>query len=138
MPYTQTIIVRSKGFCDIIDITDKVSLAVRKSEIKNGIAVIFVPGSTAAITTLEANAGLEDDLKEVLEKIAPQNKTYHHDEKWGDGNGFSHIRASLFGPSLTIPIVQGELILGTWQQIVLCDFDNRARERKIVIQIMGE
>ena len=138
MLYTQTITISTKGFCDVIDITDKISDIIQKSKIVNGIVVIFVPGSTAGVTTIEINAELEKDLKEALERIAPQNKTYHHDEKWGDGNGFAHIRASLIGPSLTIPIIDGKLILGTWQQIVLCDFDNRAREREVMIQILGE
>lgn len=138
MIYNQTIKISTQGFCDIIDITDKVSAIVKDSKIKNGLAVVFVAGSTAGVTTIEANANLEKDLAEALEIIAPTNKTYYHDEKWGDGNGFSHIRAALIGPSLTIPIISGKLQLGTWQQIIICDFDNRKRNREILVQVIGE
>ena len=138
MTFHENISIATKGYCDVVDITDHVAGAVQKSKISNGIVVVFVVGSTAAITTLEANANLEKDLNEALEIIAPKNKSYYHDEKWGDGNGFSHIRASLIGPSLAIPIVHGELTLGTWQQIVLCDFDNRSRKREIVVHILGD
>ena len=138
MIYNENISIITKGYCDVVDITDHVADTVQKSKISNGIVVVFVVGSTAAITTLEANANLEKDLNEALEIIAPKNKSYYHDEKWGDGNGFSHIRASLIGPSLAIPIVHGELTLGTWQQIVLCDFDNRSRKREIVVHILGD
>lgn len=137
MNYQEKIKVSSKGFCDIVDITGSVQDAVSKSKIKDGIVVVFVAGSTAAITTIEMNAGLEADFKEALEIIAPENKKYHHDEKWGDGNGFSHVRSSLVGPSLSIPVSENEMILGTWQQIVLADFDNRSREREVVIKIIG-
>ena len=95
-------------------------------------------GSTAALTTVEYEPGLIKDLKELAEKIVPSNRRYHHDDRWGDDNGFSHLRASLFGPSLAIPIEQGQLSLGTWQQIVLLDFDNRPRTREITVQFMGE
>ena len=133
-----TIRISTKGFCDIIDITDQVQNIVTQSEVKEGICLIFVPGSTAGITTIEADANLEGDLKEALEVVAPQNRKYHHDERWQDGNGFSHVRAALIGPSLTVPIAEGQLALGTWQQIVLCDFDNQSRERKVIVQIIGE
>jgi len=99
---------------------------------------VFVPGSTGGITTIEYEPGLKRDLPEALDKIAPMNKTYHHDATWGDGNGFAHVRAAFIGPSLTVPFSDGRLHLGTWQQIVLLDFDNRSRHRRIVVQIMGE
>lgn len=138
MVYQNKFKISTQGFCDIIDITAQVQDIVNQSKIKNGLAVVFVAGSTAGVTTLEANANLEKDLEETLEIIAPQNKKYHHDEKWGDGNGFSHVRASLIGPSLSVPIADSQLILGTWQQIVLCDFDNRKREREVIIQVLGD
>ncbi len=130
--------IKTKGFCDIIDVTREVSDIVSKSKIENGIATIFCPHSTAGITTIEYEKGVLTDFKELIEKVIPQNKTYHHDKTWGDGNGFSHLRASLLGPSLSVPISDKKLILGTWQQIVFCDFDNRPRERKIQIKIVGD
>lgn len=126
------------GFCDIIDISTKVRRHLSESAIQNGLATLFVSGSTAALTTVEYEPGLIKDLKELAEKIVPSNRRYHHDDRWGDDNGFSHLRASLFGPSLAIPIEQGQLSLGTWQQIVLLDFDNRPRTREITVQFMGE
>jgi len=138
MFYNDKISISTKGVCDIIDITDKVASIIIESKIENGVAVVFITGSTAAVTTLEANANLESDLCEALEQIAPQNKKYHHDEKWGDGNGFSHVRASLLGSSLSIPVINSQMQLGTWQQIVACDFDNKARQREILVQIIGD
>ena len=129
---------KTRGYCDIIDITAKVQEQIRKEKIQRGLASLFVSGSTAALTTIEYEPGLVQDLKELLEKLIPSNKKYHHDDRWGDDNGFSHLRASLFGPSLQIPIDSGRLLLGTWQQIVLVDFDNRPRTREVVVQIMGE
>ena len=126
------------GFCDIIDISTKVRRHLSESAIQNGLATLFVSGSTAALTTVEYEPGLIKDLKELAEKIVPSNRRYHHDDRWGDDNGFSHLRASVFGPSLAIPIEQGQLSLGTWQQIVLLDFDNRPRTREITVQFMGE
>ena len=129
---------KSQGFCDIIDITAKVQEQIQKEQVRNGLATLFVSGSTAALTTIEYEPGLVQDLKELLERLIPSNKKYHHDDRWGDDNGFSHLRASLFGPSLQIPVESGRLLLGTWQQIVLVDFDNRPRTREIMVQIMGE
>ncbi len=130
--------LKTQGFCDIINITDKVSDFVEKSKIKDGIALIFCAHSTAGITTIEYEEGILADLKELVEKLIPQDKSYHHDKTWGDGNGFSHLRASLVNPSLAVPIIDKKLFLGTWQQIVFCDFDRRPRERKVIIQILGE
>lgn len=136
--HTKKLTATTQGFCDIIDITSKVQGQVQKEKIQRGLASLFVSGSTAALTTIEYEPGLVRDLKEILEKLIPSNKKYHHDDRWRDDNGFSHLRASLFGPSLQIPVESGRLVLGNWQQIVLLDFDNRPRTREIVIQIMGE
>ena len=135
---TRFIEKKTAGFTDIHDLTPEVAELVRDSGIKDGIVTVFVPGSTGGITTIEYEPGLKRDLPEALDKIAPMNKTYHHDATWGDGNGFAHVRAAFIGPSLTVPFSDGRLHLGTWQQIVLLDFDNRSRHRRIVVQIMGE
>jgi len=129
--------VSTKGFTDIIDITDEVFDIVRKSKIKDGICLISSPGSTCGITTMEYESGLIEDLKKVLEKIAPMSKDYEHCKKWGDCNGYAHIRSALMKPFLAVPIESGELILGIWQQIVFIDFDNRPREREIVVKIVS-
>ncbi|NIO09983.1 MAG: YjbQ family protein, partial [Deltaproteobacteria bacterium] len=129
---------QTQGFCDIINITSKVQNQVEKDGVREGLASIFVSGSTAALTTMEYEPGLIQDVKEFLEKIVPSNRRYHHDDRWGDDNGFSHLRASLLGPSVQVPIGSGKLLLGTWQQIVLLDFDNRPRQREILLQLMGE
>lgn len=138
MIQTYRIRIKTKGYCDIHDITGKAAENVEKSEISQGVAIFFVNGSTAGLTTVEYEPGLMKDLEELFEKIAPQNKTYHHEQTWHDGNGFSHVRASLLKPSLTVPIVDLKLTLGTWQQIILIDFDNRPRTRDVIMQIMGE
>ena len=127
----------TQGFCDIIDITAKVTAQIREAEIKDGLVLLFVTGSTAALTTIEHEPGLVEDFKELVEKLIPSDRRYHHDDRWGDDNGFSHLRASLFGPSLQIPVAQGRLVLGTWQQIILLDFDNRPRTREIFVQLIG-
>ena len=129
---------KSQGFCDIIHITAKVQEQVKKEQVQKGVVTLFVPGSTAALTTIEYEPGLVQDLKELVEKLIPSGRRYHHDDRWGDDNGFSHLRASLFGPSLQIPIEGGRLALGTWQQIILVDFDNRPRTREVTVQVMGE
>jgi secondary thiamine-phosphate synthase enzyme len=126
------------SIADIIDITERVAAAVQESGLQSGIAVIFVPGATGAITTIEHEPGLIDDIRAALERIASKHLQYAHDQRWGDGNGHSHIRASLVGPSLTVPFAIGQLLLGTWQQIVFLEMDNRPRERRIIVQIMGE
>jgi len=129
--------LNTKGEMDIIDITHDVQEIVEESGIENGIALIFCPGSTGAITTIEYEDGLLYDLPNALEKIAPKNAYYRHEEKWHDGNGHSHVRASIIGPSLTVPIENRRLILGTWQQIVFVECDVRARRRKIIVHIVG-
>lgn len=136
--HTKKFAEKTSGFYDVIDITAKIRQQIEKEKVLRGIATIFVSGSTAALTTVEYEPGLVQDLKELVEKLIPSGKRYHHDDRWGDDNGFSHLRAALFGPSLVIPIESGRLLLGTWQQIVLVDFDNRPRTREIVVQTIGE
>lgn len=122
---------------DIIDITSHVVRAVAESGLTEGQALIFVPGSTAAVTTIEYESGVVWDLKQAIERFAPAGIPYRHDAKWGDGNGFAHVRASFLGPSLTVPLTGGRLALGTWQQIVLVDFDNEPRDRKVLVTVSG-
>ncbi|MFC1839884.1 secondary thiamine-phosphate synthase enzyme YjbQ [Thermodesulfobacteriota bacterium] len=131
------ILVNTTSDTDIIDITETVTVDLMESGIINGTVNLFVPGSTAALTTIEYESGVINDLKGAIEKIAPMDIYYEHNERWGDGNGYSHVRAALMGASLSIPIVNGSLTLGTWQQIVLLDFDNHPRQRKIVEQFIG-
>jgi secondary thiamine-phosphate synthase enzyme len=135
---TQTIKVKTKGQDSIIDITKQASKGIENSNLKNGIVTIFVSGSTAALTTIEYEPGLLSDFPKMLERIAPQNIEYGHEKMWHDGNGHSHVRAALIGPSLTVPFSNGELMLGTWQQIVLIELDTKARDRSLVLQITGE
>ena len=131
--------ISTKGENDILDITEIVSNIVKKSNIKNGLINIFIPGSTGAVTTIEYEPGLcEHDLPEALNRIAPKNAKYMHHLRWGDDNGHSHVRASIIGPSLTIPIKNGKLLLGTWQQIVFLELDTRPRDRRIVFTVIGE
>lgn len=127
----------TKGFTDIIDITDKVSEMVKNSKVKDGICLVFSPSSTSAITTIEYEEGAIKDFKRALEIVAPMNEDYEHCKKWGDCNGFSHIRAALMKSGLTVPIENGKLVLGQWQNIVFIDFDNRPREREIIVKIMS-
>ena len=126
------------GFSDMKDLTGDVSKKLAENKLQKGIVNLFVPGSTGGLTTIEYESGLVQDFFELMEKIIPSNVTYHHDARWGDGNGFSHVRSSLLGPSLTVPFSDGTLNLGTWQQIVFLDFDNRSRSRTILLQFIGE
>lgn len=135
---TKSLSFQSKGENDIIDITEEVNQAVKSTELDNGIVTVFIPGSTGALTTIEYEPGLLMDLPNILEKIAPKSLLYEHEKRWHDGNGHSHVRASLIGPSLTVPFIDGILTLGTWQQIVFLELDARSRSRKIILQIMGE
>jgi secondary thiamine-phosphate synthase enzyme len=128
---------KTEGFCHVVDLTETSKGFLQENKIQNGIITIFVAGSTAGLTTVEYEPGLIKDLEELFDKIAPQDKYYHHEETWHDGNGFSHVRASLLKPSLTIPVANGQMTLGTWQQIVLIDFDNRPRHRSVAFQVMG-
>ncbi len=134
---TDYISISTNGFTDIINITEKVAEAVKKSAIQSGTVTIFISGSTAGVTTIEYEPGLLKDLPEAFEKLAPTNQRYHHDATWHDGNGFSHVRSALLGASLTVPFRESRLLVGTWQQIVVIDFDNRPRRREVIVQIMG-
>jgi secondary thiamine-phosphate synthase enzyme len=135
---TKTIEINSKGENDMVDITDQTLKAILESKLENGIVTIFVSGSTAAVTTIEYEPGLRTDFPIMLNRIIPKDIGYKHDETWHDGNGHSHVRASLVGPSLTVPFKDRNLILGTWQQIVFIELDIRSRERRITLQIIGE
>jgi len=138
MIYFEKLSLSTKGFSEIIDITSRVDSAIGRSKIENGLVTVFCPGSTGSVTTIEYEAGVLKDLQKAIEKVAPSGIPYEHDRRWGDGNGFSHVRAALMKPSLTIPLINGKMALGTWQQIVFIDFDNRSRERNLTVQIMGE
>lgn len=123
---------------DVIDLTGMVAERLRESGVRQGVAIVFVPGSTGALTTIEYESGVLADLVRTIEKLAPESDVYEHDRRWGDGNGYSHVRAALLKPDLSIPVTDGNLVLGTWQQVVLLDFDNRPRTRRVVVQVMGE
>jgi secondary thiamine-phosphate synthase enzyme len=135
---THTISIRTNGNTDIKNITDEVADCLRESNLQNGILTVFIGGSTGGITTIEYEPGLLKDFPETMETVAPAGKTYHHNETWHDGNGHSHIRSSLVGTSYTVPFSDGKMLLGTWQQIIFIDFDNRSRRRQIIVQIIGE
>lgn len=138
MVFTGVIFLQTKGFCDIIDITQQVCTQVNLSSVKDGLVTIFCPGSTGTVTTIEYESGALKDLTQALERIAPMDINYQHDQMWGDGNDFSHVRAALMKPSITVPLVGGKLTLGVWQQIIFIDFDNRKRHREIIVQIVGD
>jgi secondary thiamine-phosphate synthase enzyme len=138
MTFSETISLSTAGFTDIVDITDKVIAVLGRSGMENGLVTVFCPGSTGAVTTIEYESGVLRDLRDAIERIVPSGLTYEHDRRWGDGNGFSHVRAALMKPSLTIPLIKGSLTLGTWQQIVFIDFDNRGRKRDIIVHVTGE
>ena len=138
MVTNKTIRIQTKGNCDMIDITTQIAKEINNSSINDGIATIFVSGSTAGISTIEYEDGLANDFKNMWERNIPQNISYQHDRRWGDGNGFSHVRASLLGPSLVVPFNDKKLALGTWQQIIVVDFDNHPRNREIILQLLGE
>jgi secondary thiamine-phosphate synthase enzyme len=135
---TKTIEIKSKGENDMVDITDQTLKAILETKLENGIVTIFISGSTAAVTTIEYEPGLRTDFPIMLNRIIPKDIEYKHDETWHDGNGHSHVRASLIGPSLTVPFKERNLIRGTWQQIVFIELDIRSRERRITLQIIGE
>ena len=134
----RSIEISTQGHTDIIDITRDVQEIVKNSGLVEGSMTVFVSGSTAGVTTIEYEPGLVKDLPEAFDKFAPTGVTYHHDATWGDGNGYAHVRAAMLGPSLTVPFTGGRLLLGTWQQVVVIDFDNRSRQRSIIVQMMGE
>ncbi|MFX1482557.1 MAG: secondary thiamine-phosphate synthase enzyme YjbQ [Promethearchaeota archaeon] len=136
--YSDTITFETKGDCDMIDLTQAVSKTVNKSGLDTGICTVFCTGSTASITTIEYEEGLLKDFPEAMERIAPRGATYVHHLRWRDGNGHAHIRASVVGPSLTIPFINGRLTLGTWQQVCFVDFDNKPRSRNVQLVLLGE
>ncbi len=137
MIHREEIALQTKGETQVIDLTESVRAVVRNSGVREGTVHLFVPGSTAGLTTIEHEPGCVADLKAAFERVAPRDAHYDHNARWGDGNGFSHVRAALLGPSLTVPVGEGAPLLGTWQQVVLVDFDNRPRERQILVTITG-
>ena len=130
--------IKTSARDEIIDITARVQDIVAKSKVRKGLACVFVVGSTAAVTTVEHESGLVQDMQDAMERLYPKDLDYEHHKRWGDGNGYSHIRASFVGPSLTVPVVDGALVLGTWQQIVFLEFDNKPRTREVVVQVVGD
>ena len=136
--FNNTISLKSTERTDIFDITEVVRNEIESTGIREGAVTLFIPGSTAALTTIEYETGVINDLRKAIERIAPRDIYYEHNERWGDGNGYAHVRAALLGPSLHIPIIRGNMTLGTWQQIVVLDFDNRPRSRKVIVQIVGK
>jgi secondary thiamine-phosphate synthase enzyme len=138
MVVTRELSLSTQGNGDVRDITAEVTRLVRESGLRSGIVTVFCPGSTGALTTIEYEDGVIADLQQVLDKIVPPDRPYRHHLRWGDDNGHAHIRAALMGPSITVPFVDGRLTLGTWQQVVFCDFDTRPRNRRLVVQILGE
>ena len=135
---TELFTISTRGFTDIIDVTSDVAMILKKSELRDGHLLLFVSGSTAGITSIEYEPGLLKDLPEAFEKFAPTGVTYHHDATWGDGNGSAHVRAAMLGPHFIVPFKDGRMLLGTWQQIVVIDFDNRSRTRHITVQLTGK
>ena len=135
---TKSFTISTQGDCDILDITPHVSRELGRANLSSGTVTVFVAGSTCAITTIEFESGVLSDLKDAFERMAPEAMHYAHNARWGDGNGHSHVRASVLGPSLTVPFSEGSPLLGTWQQIVLVDFDNHPRTRRVILQIIGE
>ena len=138
MVITQEFNLAAKGTCDIHNITDQVAQAVQAGGLTNGLATVFTPSATSAITTVEYESGMLADFEALFERIASTAWEYKHNERWHDGNGFSHVRAALLGPSVSVPVVEGKLTLGTWQEIAFLDFDNRPRDRRIIVQLVGE
>ena len=134
---SQQIVLKTTEKTDIIDITSLAKSFVGRTSTQTGALILFTPGSTAALTTIEYESGVINDLRAAIERLAPERLSYEHNERWGDGNGYAHVRSALLGPSLHVPLIDGRLALGTWQQIVLLDFDNRARQRHVIMQIMG-
>lgn len=135
---TTSISLRTQGNTDIHDVTNQIANAVSKSGLTAGLATVFCPSSTSGLTTIEYESGALSDLRRLFDEIVPADREYAHNERWHDGNGHSHVRAALLGPSLTIPFVDGQLTLGTWQQVIYVDFDNRPRQRELVLQLIGE
>ncbi len=138
MVITEGFTIQTQGFGDMVEVTATVAAAIRQAPPTDGTVTVFIPGATAGVTTIEYEPGLVQDFAAMWQRLVPPDIDYQHDRRWGDGNGFAHTRASLLGPSLTVPFHQKKLLLGTWQQVVVVDFDNRPRERQVVLQIIGE
>jgi secondary thiamine-phosphate synthase enzyme len=138
MVKTVSLSLSTRGTCDLREITPQVSEAINDSGMTDGIVTVFIPGATGGVTTIEFEPGAVRDFQEFMERSIPSDGVYRHNERWGDGNGFSHVRAALLGPSLTVPFKDRELLLGRWQQIVVADFDNGSRQRQVILQILGE
>ena len=138
MVVTRSIQLSTRGNGDMLNITQQVARAVQESGVDSGIVTIFAPSATSGLTTIEYESGALADLKRVFDEVAPEERDYRHNLRWGDGNGHSHVRAALLGPSLTVPFTQGRLLLGTWQHVTYIDFDNRPRQRELVLQVLGE
>jgi secondary thiamine-phosphate synthase enzyme len=136
--HTATLELSTRGHGDVVDITDRVRRALSDSKLQSGIGCVFVPGATGGVTSIEYEPGCVKDLQRVFDEIAPAHRDWEHERRWGDGNGHSHVRAALLGPSLSFPFVDGEPMLGTWQQIVFVDFDNKSRARRLIVQLVGE
>ncbi len=136
--HTATLNLQTEGDAQVLDVTPEVSRVVRESGLAAGIVTVFCPGSTGALTTIEYESGAVRDFRRLFDEIADPDRPYAHNARWGDGNGHSHVRAALLGPSLTVPFAERSLLLGTWQQIVFVDFDNRGRQRRLIVQVMGE
>ena len=136
--YTEHLSVKTKGYTDIINLTPGIKKFVEQNKLIEGQILVFINGSTAAISSIEYEPGLLQDIPDALEKIAPMNVRYHHDDTWHDGNGYAHVRSTFIGSSFTVPVVNGKLVLGTWQQIILLDFDNGPRNRNVTLQFIGE
>ncbi len=137
MAFADAFVVETKGRTDVVNVTALVEGVVSRSGVHSGVALVFVPGSTAGLTTMEYEPGAVSDLQAAIARIVPEDAAYAHDARWGDGNGFSHVRAALLGPSLALPVREGALLTGTWQQIVLVDFDNRPRSRRLEVSVLG-
>ncbi len=138
MVKTLTLQLNTRGQADVHDLTDQIADSLTGTDIQTGTVTVFCPSSTSAVTTIEYESGAVSDLRRLFDEILPVNREYAHNARWGDGNGHSHIRAALLGPSLTVPFVDQHLVLGTWQQIIYVDFDVRPRSRQIILQVMGE
>ena len=136
--FTTSLKLKTEGRTDVLDITGRLAECVQQSALENGLATVFCPSSTSAVTTIEYESGCVSDLRRLFDEIVPGDRNYQHNSRWGDGNGHSHIRAALLGASLTVPFVHQKLTLGTWQQVVYVDFDIRPRQRDLVVQVMGE
>lgn len=138
MVVTRTIQLHTQGHADMLDITAEVARELQASQVSSGIVTIFAPSATSSLTTIEYESGALEDLRRLFDEVAPEDRDYRHNLRWGDGNGHSHLRAALLGPSLTVPFNNGRLLLGTWQKITYIDFDNRPRQRELIVQILGD